>query len=519
MLVVLVPGFTFYVRFSRRAPENKLDLTNEKSTVKQLFCNSRLVPFSIAQHNDEQFRYIIIASTGIMATFSMRQLLKLGNLLFLLVSILLLENEVTRAETAEMTCEADGTCASSDNTGPAIEESVPAGQEFPVELVNESKHRVDVYWDDGKKGKKVTTIEQNGKGRLRTFRDHSFFFTRHGVHEALFDPETDTKHRFTAARPGEIFVIPKSAAPSENMCQDRFSICEQYAKNGGCWRGPGWMIVHCCKTCDKDLGSSKLIDSSVRCTKEFLNITESAWKPGDLNKLFTSWATDKKFTEYEPVVHSSPDGAHGGQSGPWVITFDNFFTSEEADALISGGRLEGFERSTNQGAVNALGETQRVVSKTRTSSNAWCRGKCEKLPEVQAVTKRIEEVTGIPQKNYESFQILEYEPNQFYRSHHDNTGRTTKPAGPRIMTFFLYLSDVEEGGETYFNKLKFGVKPKKGRALIWPSVTDDDPEFWDDRMYHEAKDVIKGKKYAANHWIHMNDFMGPNDWGCTGSFS
>ena len=87
------------------------------------------------------------------------------------------------------------------------------------------------------------------------------------------------------------------------------------------------------------------------------------------------------------------------------------------------------------------------------------------------------------------------------------------------MTFFLYLSDVEEGGETYFNKLDLAVKPKKGRALVWPSVKDDEPDFWDDRMYHEAKDVIKGKKYAANHWIHLNDYMGPNKWGCTGSFS
>ena len=31
--------------------------------------------------------------------------------------------------------------------------------------------------------------------------------------------------------------------------------------------------------------------------------------------------------------------------------------------------------------------------------------------------------------------------------------------------------------------------------------------------------VFKGKKMAANHWIHMNDYHTPNDWGCTGSFS
>jgi hypothetical protein len=33
--------------------------------------------------------------------------------------------------------------------------------------------------------------------------------------------------------------------------------------------------------------------------------------------------------------------------------------------------------------------------------------------------------------------------------------------GPRILTFFLYLSDVEEGGETNFPLLNISVNPKK----------------------------------------------------------
>ena len=55
------------------------------------------------------------------------------------------------------------------------------------------------------------------------------------------------------------------------------------------------MIVHCCKSCDKELDASRLIDSSVRCTKENMNITgPGVWAPGDLNKLFTSWATEER---------------------------------------------------------------------------------------------------------------------------------------------------------------------------------------------------------------------------------
>ena len=59
--------------------------------------------------------------------------------------------------------------------------------------------------------------------------------------------------------------------------------------------------------------------------------------------------------------------------------------------------------------------------------------------------------------------------------------------GPRILTFFLYLSDVEEGGETHFPLLGISVKPKKGKALLWPSVVDDDLLQFERRTLHEVK--------------------------------
>lgn len=128
-------------------------------------------------------------------------------------------------------------------------------------------------------------------------------------------------------------------------------------------------------------------------------------------------------------------------------------------------------------------------------------------------------MTGIPQNNYESFQILRYQEGEFYRSHHDSSGSPIKIAGHRILTFFLYLNDVEEGGETHFTRLGISVKPKKGRALVWPSVLNEDPTKSDVRMYHEAKTVLKGQKFAANHWIHQHDYINANLWGCSGGFA
>jgi len=80
----------------------------------------------------------------------------------------------------------------------------------------------------------------------------------------------------------------------------------------------------------------------------------------------------------------------------------------------------------------------------------------------------------------------------------------------------MYLEDVEEGGGTNFPNNGGGmtVTPKKGRAVLWPSVFDERPNQPDARSAHQALPVIKGVKYGANAWIHQRDFKGPNSRGC-----
>ena len=58
------------------------------------------------------------------------------------------------------------------------------------------------------------------------------------------------------------------------------------------------------------------------------------------------------------------------------------------------------------------------------------------------------------------------------------------------------------------------VAPRKGRAILWPSVWSNDTDVTDDRTYHEALPVEKGRKYAANFWLHLYDFQGPHAKGC-----
>jgi prolyl 4-hydroxylase len=131
---------------------------------------------------------------------------------------------------------------------------------------------------------------------------------------------------------------------------------------------------------------------------------------------------------------------------------------------------------------------------------------------------RISEITTVPADNFEHLQMLKYEETEFYAAHHDLLGLdpVISACGPRILTFFIYLSDVEEGGETNFPELNMAVVPKKGRAVLWANVLDKDLETQDNLTKHEARPVIKGRKYGANSWIHLKNYREVNLWACSG---
>lgn len=115
------------------------------------------------------------------------------------------------------------------------------------------------------------------------------------------------------------------------------------------------------------------------------------------------------------------------------------------------------------------------------------------------------------------FQVLKYEVGQYYVTHNDYIpDHQFMMCGPRVYTLFLYLNDVPEGGGTKFPKVGIEVTPKRGRAVLWPSVLDETPMLIDRRTVHSAEPVLKGQKFGANAWLHQYDFKGPNFKGCTG---
>lgn len=248
--------------------------------------------------------------------------------------------------------------------------------------------------------------------------------------------------------------------------------------------------------------------------------------PGVLNKMFESIVersetqndTDYKLSVLSRPIHEPLDieNEQVPEWKPWVLTFDSFLSDEESDHLVRFGGEMGYEQSKGVGKMKADGQTGAVVAKERTSKNTWCEGSCYESPITQNILDRISKLVSVPEDNFEYIQLLQYEVGQFYLQHHDYIPHhRRRQCGPRILTFFMYLNDVAEGGETRFPMLNnITVKPKKGRAVLWPSVLSDNPFDIDGSTEHEAMPVIEGTKYGANVWMHLSEFKQAHDNGC-----
>ena len=64
----------------------------------------------------------------------------------------------------------------------------------------------------------------------------------------------------------------------------------------------------------------------------------------------------------------------------------------------------------------------------------------------------------------------------------------------RLLTWILYLNDVEEGGETEFLYYPMRVKPKTGTLIIWPAAFTHT---------HRGNPPISNEKYIVTGWTEF----------------
>lgn len=127
-------------------------------------------------------------------------------------------------------------------------------------------------------------------------------------------------------------------------------------------------------------------------------------------------------------------------------------------------------------------------------------------PLVLALSNRISALMGIDPSFGETIQGQRYHPGQEYREHcdwfsptADYWPRMRAQGGQRCWTAMIYLSPVEEGGETHFSALGFMFPPREGALLMWNNLdADGAPSPY---SMHAARPVIAGTKYVLTKWF------------------
>lgn len=231
--------------------------------------------------------------------------------------------------------------------------------------------------------------------------------------------------------------------------------------------------------------------------------------------------------EGEEEASSMPHGVTGDESvrsipfqvlswKPRALYFPNFATAEQCQAIIERAKVN----LKPSALALRLGETAESTQGTRTSSGTFVSASEESTGALDYVEKKIARATMIPRNHGEAFNILRYELGQKYDSHYDvfNPAEYGPQTSQRIASFLLYLSDVEEGGETMFpfeNGANMGagydykqcvglkVKPRKGDGLLFYSVFPNGTI--DQTSLHGSCPVSKGEKWVATKWIRDQD--------------
>ena len=192
---------------------------------------------------------------------------------------------------------------------------------------------------------------------------------------------------------------------------------------------------------------------------------------------------------------------------PIVAILDNVLSHDECDKLIELSK-DRLQRSTTVNNVTGGGD----VSDVRTSSGTYFHV-CES-PFIAAIDRRLADITQWPIDRAEGMQILRYSDGAEYKAHFDYFDPAepgSKPylvlGGQRVSTMVLYLSDVEEGGETTFPALNLEVMPRKGSAAYFEYCNSHGQ--LDQRSLHGGLPVTKGVKWIATKWMRERVFMPP----------
>ena len=184
-----------------------------------------------------------------------------------------------------------------------------------------------------------------------------------------------------------------------------------------------------------------------------------------------------------------PDNAIRLDNEVEIWKIPNFASIEECDRLIQEAESNGFQRSEVDSQTN--GKTQ-----SRTSETAFLT--IPKSPTGHLLSQLAQSIVG-NNHSLEGIQVQRYEKGQTYNPHFD-TFEDKDGVEQRSWTVMIYLSNVEEGGGTYFPDIDLRTFPEKGTAVVWNNLKPNGCRQV--KTLHMGESVERGVKYIVTYWFH-----------------
>ena len=126
-------------------------------------------------------------------------------------------------------------------------------------------------------------------------------------------------------------------------------------------------------------------------------------------------------------------------------------------------------------------------------------------PFVAGISRRIDDVLGLPAEVGEAVQGQRYMPGQQFKPHNDWFYTTEqywqmerKRGGQRSWTAMVFLNEVEQGGETHFVNVGIKIQPRPGVLLLWNNALPDGTP--NEGTLHAGTPVEAGIKYVITKW-------------------
>ncbi len=189
---------------------------------------------------------------------------------------------------------------------------------------------------------------------------------------------------------------------------------------------------------------------------------------------------------------------------PEIYLAENFLSEKECAYIIEKAR----PRLIRSGVVDP-NSPNSLLDSARTSFGTFLTEVGD--PIIQAIRKRIEAITMIPDRNGESLQVLNYGLLAEYKPHFDYFDPKTtgglhhfNRGGQRVATVLLYLNSPDSGGETFFPRAPLKIRALKGRAALFYNVKGDGNP--DPKSMHGGEPVLAGEKWIATLWLHEREF-------------